>query len=133
MPWSLDARIPIVIVADPAALAAALDAAQAGGRPAAVLLGPAAHGASRPDAPPPGAVALARFDLSGPAHAAACACCAGRGPAAVALDTLFQARIRNTCPWFDRVVALAETPAARAEVEAALAGDAVTAARFRPG
>ena len=39
MPWSLDARIPIVMVADPAALAAALDAALAGGRPAALLLG----------------------------------------------------------------------------------------------
>ncbi|MCZ8147160.1 MAG: hypothetical protein O9325_04795 [Roseomonas sp.] len=129
MPWSLDARIPIVIVADPAALAAAL----AGGQPAAVLLGPAPEGASRSDASPPGAVALARFDLSGPAHAAACACCAGRGPAAAALDTLFQARIRNTCPWFERVVALAETHAARTEVEAALAGDAVTAARFRAG
>ena len=129
MPWSLDARIPIVIVADPAALAAAL----AGGQPAAVLLGPAPEGASRSDASPPGAVALVRFDLSGPAHAAACACCAGRGPAAAALDTLFQARIRNTCPWFERVVALAETPAARAEVAAALAGDAVTAARFRAG
>jgi hypothetical protein len=133
MPWSLDARIPIVMVADPAALAAALDAALAGGRPAALLLGPAPAGASRPDAPPPGAVALARFDLSAAAHAAACACCAGRGPAAVALDTLFQARIRNSCPWFERVVALAETPAARTEIEAALAGDAVTAARFRAG
>lgn len=129
MPWSLDARIPIVIVADPAALAAAL----AGGRPAAVLLGPAPEGVSRSDAPPAGAVAQVRFALSGPAHAAACACCAGRGPAAAALDTLFQARIRNTCPWFERVVALAETPAARTEVEAALAGDAVTAARFRAG
>ena len=133
MPWSLDARIPIVIVADPAALAVALDTALAGGRPAAVLLGPAAQGASQPDAPPPGAVALARFDLSGPAHAAACTCCAGRGPAAAALDTLFQARIRNTCPWFERVVALAETPEAEAEIAAALTRDAVTAARFRAG
>ncbi|WP_368415453.1 hypothetical protein [Falsiroseomonas sp.] len=129
MSWSLDARIPILIVADPAALTAAL----AGGRPAAVLLGPAPEGASRSDAPPPGAVALARFDLSGPAHAAACACCAGRSPAAVALDTLFQARIRNTCPWFERVVALAEAPVAQAEIAAALASDAVTAARFRAG
>lgn len=129
MPWSLDARIPIVIVADEAALAAALE----GDRPAAALLGPVREGAARPDAPPPGAVALGRFDLSGPLHAAACACCAGRGAAAVALDALFQARVRNACPWFDRVVALAGTPAARAEVEAALDRDAVTAARFRAG
>lgn len=129
MPWSLDARIPIVIVADPAALAAALTS----GPPAAVLLGPAPEGASRPETSPPGAVALARFDLSGPAHAAACACCTGRGPAAAALDRLFQARIRNACPWFERVIALAETPAAEAEIAAALVRDAVTAARFRAG
>jgi hypothetical protein len=133
MPWSLDARIPVVMVADLAALAAALDAALAGGRPAALLLGPAPAGASRPDAPPPGAVALARFDLSAAAHAAACACCAGRGPAAAALDRLFQARVRNACPWFEQVIALAETPEARTEIEAALAGDAVTVARFRAG
>jgi hypothetical protein len=133
MPWSLDARIPVVMVADLAALAAALDAALAGGRPAALLLGPAPAGASRPDAPPPGAVALARFDLSAAAHAAACACCAGRGPAAAALDRLFQARVRTTCPWFEQVIALAETPEAEAEIAAALTRDAVTAARFRAG
>ncbi len=133
MPWSLDARIPVVMVADPAALAAALDAALVGGRPAALLLGPAPAGASRPDAPPPGAVALARFDLSAAAHAAACACCAGRGPAAAALDRLFQARVRNACPWFEQVIALAETPEAKAEIAAALTRDAVTAARFRAG
>lgn len=121
MTWSLDARIPLVIVPD----AAALEAALAGGKPAAVLA----------EAPPPArpgtAVALASFDLSGPSHAAACACCGGRSAAAAALDRLFQARVRNACPWFERVVALAETPAARAEVEAALRDDAVTAARFR--
>jgi hypothetical protein len=123
MTWSLDARIPLVTVADAAALAAAL----AFGKPAAVLA----------EAPPPdlpaGAVALASFDLSGPAHVAGCACCAGRSPAAAALDRLFQARVRGQCGWFDRVVALAETEAARAELAAALRDDAVTAARFRPG
>ncbi len=129
MTWSLDARIPIVMVADLAALAAAL----AGGRPAAVLLGPQAPASSQLEGMPPGAVAMARFDLSAPAHAAACACCAGRGPAAAALDQLFQARVRNTCPWFERVLALAETPAAQAEVTAALNGDAVTTSRFRAG
>ena len=133
MPWSLDARIPIVIVADPAALAAALDTALAGGRPAAVLLGPKPPASSQPDGMPLGAVALASFDLSAAAHAAACACCAGRGPAAAALDRLFQARVRNACPWFELVVALAETPEAEAEIAAALTRDAVTAARFRAG
>ncbi|RAI58122.1 hypothetical protein [Roseicella frigidaeris] len=86
------------------------------------------------EAPPPplprGAVALASFDPALP-HAAACACCGGRPPVAAALDRLFQARVRNQCPWFERVVALAETPAAEAAIAAALAGDAVTLARFR--
>ncbi len=120
MPW-LDARIPIEIVPDEAALAVAL----ASGKPAAVLA------EAPPPALPAGAVALASFDLSGPTHAAGCACCAGRGAAALALDRLFQARTRGATGWFDRVVALAETPSAQAEVRTALREDAVTAARFR--
>jgi len=120
MPWTLDARIPIVIAEDPAALAAALAAG-----PAAAVLA---------EAPPPplpsGAVALASFDLWVP-HAAGCTCCGGRSPAAVALDRLFQARVRGQCGWFDRVLALAETPEARQAIMAALQQDAVTAARFR--
>ncbi len=122
MAWSLDARIPLVTVPDEAALAAAL----AAGRPAAVLA----------EAPPPempaGAVALVSFDLSGPTHAVGCACCAGRSPVAAALDRLFQARVRGHCGWFERVVALAETDQARADLAQALREDAVTAARFRP-
>jgi hypothetical protein len=121
MAWSLDARIPLVTVADEAGLAVAL----AAGRPAAVLA------EAPPPAMPAGAVALVSFDLSGPTHAAGCACCAGRSPAAAALDRLFQARVRNQCGWFERVVALAETEAARAEITQALREDAVTAARFR--
>jgi hypothetical protein len=120
MPW-LDARIPIEIVPDEAALAAAL----AAGKPAAILA------EAPPPSLPPGAVALVSLDLSGPTHAAACSCCAGRGPAALALDRLFQARTRGAAAWFDRVVALAGTPAARSELAAALREDAVTAARFR--
>lgn len=120
MGWTLDARLPVVIVADAAALASAL----AAGPQAAVLA----------EAPPPPipveAAALASFDPVVP-HAAGCACCGGRPPAAAALDRLFQARVRGACPWFERVVALAETPAARDEVATALANDAVTAARFR--
>ena len=121
MAWTVDARLPLVIVEDAAGLAAAL----AGGSKAAVLA----------EAPPPpmpdGAAALASFDLSLPSHAGGCACCGGRPQAAAALDRLFQARVRGACPWFERVVALAETQAARDEVAAALANDAVTAARFR--
>jgi hypothetical protein len=121
MAWSLDARIPVILVPDPAALARLL----AGGTAAALLA----------EAPPPplpaGAVALASFDPHLPSHAAACACCGGRPLAAAALDRLFQARVRGQCGWFDRVLALAETVAAQAQVMAALREDAVTAARFR--
>ncbi len=122
MAWNLDARIPLLLVADPTALAQAL----AEGSPAAVLR-------AGPGALPAGAVAQAEFAATAATHAAACACCAGRGAAATALDRLFQARIRNQCPWFTRVLALVETPEAAAEVTAALTQDALTLARFRPG
>jgi hypothetical protein len=120
--WTLDARIPLTLAASEAALAAALAAG-----PAAAVLAEAP-----PPALPAGAVALASFEpfLS---HLAGCGCCGGRLPAAAALDRLFQARVRSQCPWFDRVVALVETPDARAAVAAALADDAVTVARFRTG
>lgn len=123
MPWTLDARIPLVILADPAALPGAL----ATGKPTALLA------EASPPAPPPGAVAVETFAPAMAAHPAACTCCAGRSPAAAALDRLFQARVRGSVPWFERVVALAATEAGRAEIAAALSGDAVTAARFRPG
>ncbi|MCS6933301.1 MAG: hypothetical protein NZM27_13970 [Acetobacteraceae bacterium] len=121
MRWSLDTRIPLAFVADEAALAAAL----AAGPPAAVLC----------EAPPPplpaGAVALVSFDATTTAHAAGCACCAGRSPAAAALDRLFQARVRNACPWFDRVLALADTPEAAEAIRETLARDPLASARFR--
>jgi hypothetical protein len=119
MAWTLDARIPLVLVEDEAGLDAALSA----GPPAAVLV--------EAPAPPRPGVALEAFALA-EAHAAACACCAGRPAAAVALDRLFQARVRGQCAWFERVVALAGSAAGRAQVLSALGGDAVTAARFRP-
>ncbi len=123
MAWTLDARLPLVIVEDAAGLATAL----AIGPKAAVLA----------EAPPPlmpaEAAALASFDASMPFHpGTGCACCGGRSPAAAALDRLFQARVRGTCPWFEQVVALTETRAGRDLVAAALMDDAVTAARFRP-
>ncbi|MFC7543192.1 hypothetical protein ACFQU2_32170 [Siccirubricoccus deserti] len=85
MAWTLDARIPLILVEDPAALAAAL----AAGPPAAVL-GVLPSGQAR-------AVVAEGFDPSTP-HAPACACCQGRPSAAVALDRLFQARVRGQCP-----------------------------------
>ncbi len=119
MAWTLDARIPLLLVEDEAGL----DAALAAGPPAAVL-------AEGPAPPRPG-VALEAFAAS-EAHAPACTCCGGRPAAAVALDRLFQARVRGQCAWFERVVALAGSVAGRSQVLAALGGDAVTAARFRP-
>lgn len=122
MPWSLDARIPLVTVADPAALEAAL----ASGEPAAALV--------EADGPEPaGAVAVERFEAAGGPHPLACNCCSGRSPAALALDRLFQARVRGSVGWFRRVVACAPTEAARAALSAALQTDPVTGARFRPG
>ena len=119
MAWSLDARIPLTLVEDAAALAAALVAS-----PKSAVL------AEFPAPPAGGAVAQEAFDAARP-HAIACACCGGRPAAATALDRLFQARLRGRCGWFDRVLALVGTEAARAQVTAALTGDAVTAARFR--
>jgi hypothetical protein len=121
MPWSLDARIPVSFVADEAALRAAL----AAGPPAAVL-------AQAPPPAAPGAVAVVSFDsTTTTAHGAACPCCCGRSPAAAALDRLFQARVRNACPWFERVLALAEDAEAAADIRDALAQDPLASVRFR--
>lgn len=125
MAWTLDARIPLRLVGSEAALAAAL----AAGPKAAVLAeAPASLEALGP--PAGDAVALETFDATLP-HAVACACCNGRPPAAAALDRLFQARVRGRCGWFDQVVALVGSAAARAQVATALDDDAVTTARFR--
>ena len=117
---SADIRIPLTWLADPAALAAWL----AAGRPAALLTDTAA--------PMAGPVVTERFDPR-PRHRFGCACCAGRSAAAVALDRLFQARARGRSPWFDRVAVLTASPAAQAQVAAALREDALTLARYRDG
>ncbi|WP_149538000.1 hypothetical protein [Siccirubricoccus phaeus] len=117
MAWALDARIPVVTVAAPAALAEAL----AGGRAALLAATPC---------PGSAAVAVEGFAAAEP-HSPGCACCQGRSPAAVALDRLFQARVRGRVGWFDHVVAWAPDEAAQAAVRAALALDPLTKARFR--
>jgi hypothetical protein len=118
MAWSIDARIPVEVLGhDPAALRAAL--ARGG---AAVLA------EAPPKAMPEGALAQEFWDASA-RHPTACACCTARPGPALALDRLFQARVRGTCPWFDRVIAIGDGAA----VQAAIAQDAVTAARFRVG
>ncbi|UPG74211.1 hypothetical protein MVG78_08855 [Roseomonas gilardii subsp. gilardii] len=119
MAWTLDARIPLLPLPDTAGLRQALRA----GPPAALLLPEAA-----PDLDGP--VATARFQPFA-THAVACACCGGRSPLAQALDRLFLDRVRGVCPWFDRVLALADTPEVAAMLEGALRQDAVVAARFR--
>jgi hypothetical protein len=116
MAWSLDARIPVIF---PPALSALPQG------PAAAVLSEAPPGPL-----PQGAVAGASFAAGVTAHAAACACCQGRSEAALALDRLFQARVRGACPWFERVMV---APAIAGEVRRALAEDALSAARFRPG
>lgn len=120
MAWSVDARIPVTLLPDAAALPGAL-----AGRPAALL----AEGALPQPAPAEASESFAPQ----PRHAAACACCAGRSAAAQALDRLFQARVRGQAAWFDRVLVLAATPEGRAELAQALAQDPLTTARFRAG
>lgn len=118
MAWSIDARIPLTLLPDDAALQGAL-----AGRPAALL-------AEGPLPAQAGVVVTENF-VPSPAHAAGCACCEGRSAAALALDRLFQARVRGRSGWFDRVLALPATEEGRAELVRALTEDRLTAARFR--
>lgn len=130
MSWTLDGRIPVLLVPDAAGLAAAL----AAGPKAAVLLGGGGGPAgAAPDAGAAVTVAVERYLPEPAPHTAACACCQGRSQAAAALDRLFQARVRGRVAWFDRVLALAPDPAAEAELRAALGLDPLTRARFRQG
>lgn len=114
MSWSLDARTPLRL----------LDTAEI--PPGAVVL--AEDGATLPARP----LRVERFAaplLTG--HPIGCACCQPRSPVSIALDRLFLARLRGDAPWFTEVVALTRTAEGRAAVAAAVAGDSVTAARFR--
>ncbi|UFN46995.1 hypothetical protein LPC08_13255 [Roseomonas sp. OT10] len=119
MAWFLDSRIPVQAVPDLPALAEAL----AGGGPAALVVP-----LPLPTLPP-GAVAQEATDAV--AHPVACSCCGGiaRPALAVALDRLFQARVRGAAPWFDRVLVLGGAADALPVV---LREDVLTAARYRP-
>ncbi len=110
---SMDARIPVTLVASPPD-AADSSAAMLLAEPGLAMEGP-----------------VARFQPGQARHRFGCTCCGGRSAAAEALDRLFQARARGTCPWFERVVAVLPTEAARAELKAALREDRMVAARFR--
>jgi hypothetical protein len=75
---------------------------------------------------------VARFRLApGLArHVPGCPCCVPRSPVAEALGRLFLARARREVAWFHSIAVIA-TPAGEAAVRAALAGDQVSAGRFR--
>jgi hypothetical protein len=122
MAWTLDARVPVVFPDSAHGPGAEGGFARGGAAPVALV-------SLAPPPPLPGwAVAAVSFAAGATAHPSGCACCAGRSPAAQALDRLFQARARGACAWFDRVVV---SPEAADEVRAALAADALSAARFR--
>ena len=65
-----------------------------------------------------------------PSHKPGCTCCTARGPVSDALGQLFRARATGAAPFFKRVVVLA-SPAGEASVREAIAGDVMTAARYR--
>ena len=111
MPIFIDARIPVVFA--PAAMA---------GRGDAVLI--------EGDGAAPEGVAVARFSIARPGHVPGCACCAPRGPVAVALHGLFLARARDPVAFFSRVVVAAGAEG-EAAVRQALAEDAFLAGRYR--
>lgn len=118
MAWSLDARIPVRLLDLPDAPPGAVVLAEDGAG-----LPPAPARVERFAAPLPG--------LGAAVHPASCPCCQPRSSVALALDRLFQARLRGQLPWFDGVVAVTRSAAGRAAVLAALEQDSVTAARFR--
>ena len=112
-----DTRIPLALLPEPEALPAWL-----------ALGGPAALLTDLPT-PPEGSAVTERF--SADRHRIGCACCGGRSPAALALDRLYQARVRGRSAWFDRAAALL-SPAGRDQLREAMETDVLTRARFRP-
>jgi hypothetical protein len=111
MPWSVDARIPIVFRAD----------AVCAPETALLLEG---------DAPAQDGAVVVRFAPGLGRHAADCTCCVARGAVAEALGQLFLARAKGEVGFF-RAVAVVCGEIGRAEVLAALAADPVVSARFR--
>ena len=111
MAWSLDARIPVHILA--------LGATPA---PGMAVLAEAPAEASAP--------AMAIFTLEG-AHVPACACCGARGPVAEALDRLFLGRVRGAHPWFTAIAALPRNAESAEAIRRTLREDQTSSARFR--
>ena len=110
MGWSVDARVPVLLAS----------LSEVGEGDAVLIEGAEAEGGIRESFLP----------VAG-AHVAGCACCVARGPAAVALDRLFQRRARGEVGFFRRVVVVTATAAGDIEVWSALRNDPVASARFR--
>ncbi len=68
-----------------------------------------------------------------PVHPADCTCCTPRNGAAMALARLILARGRGTGVFFDRVMAVVQTPGGRAAVLTALERDPIVSCVCRPG
>ena len=84
------------------------------------------------DGPAPPHVPVARFVLPpDQLHAAGCACCTPRGPAADALARLFLARARGEIPFFQVVVAIPLEVRSHAAIRSALDQDPFVSARYR--
>jgi hypothetical protein len=111
MTWSVDARVPVVLAS----------LSEIGEGDAALI--------ESAEAPERGA--RESFLPVAGAHVAGCACCVARGPAAVALDRLFQRRARGEVGFFRRVVVVTATAEGDMEVWSALRNDPVASARFR--
>ena len=80
---------------------------------------------------PPGCHVIRLAPAGLPSHRVACACCAPRGAVAVAFSGAFRDRATGAAPFFPRVVVPGPDAALAAAIEAALAEDAFTAARYR--
>jgi hypothetical protein len=109
MTWSVDGRVLVVFGA----------IGDAGPDDALLIEG---------DAAVPSGHAVARFTASRQPHRIGCACCAGRGEAAMALGAIFLARARGEVAFFRRVVAVVSDIDA---MRATLADDKLVSGRFR--
>jgi hypothetical protein len=79
---------------------------------------------------PPEAGHFLRFSAKTSGHVPGCTCCVTQSPAAAALAAAFRARATGKSPFFNRLLVLA-TPEGRLDIEAALAQDVLSRARFR--
>ena len=108
MPWSVDARIPVWLGGF----------GEVGAGEAVLVEG---HEIPR-------GVTAERFEAD---HRVGCECCGVRSSAALALDRLFQRRVRGQIDFFTAVVAVTATAEGDMAIWAALRSDPVASARYR--